>query len=33
VAYVAEKVMPSLGLIHFPKIDWTSLEFTKVTKR
>jgi hypothetical protein len=27
VAYVAEKVMPSLGLIHFPKNDWTGLEF------
>ena len=23
----AEKVMPGLGLIHFPKNDWTSLEF------
>ena len=23
----AEKVMPNIGLIHFPKNDWTSLEF------
>ena len=27
MAYVAEKVMPSLGLIHFPKNDGTGLEF------
>jgi hypothetical protein len=27
VGNFAEKVMPGLGLIHFPKNDWTSLEF------
>ena len=33
MAYVAEKIMPSLGLIHFPTIVRAGIEFTKPIER
>ena len=33
MAYVAEKIMPSLGLIHFPTIVRAGIEFRKASER